>query len=83
MVGRINAQRLADGLPSVGFINPTLYRSEGEFAYDILQGNNKCNAEETCCDEGFYATEGWDPVTGFGSVNFDKLSAVLNAHDLR
>jgi len=32
----------------------------------------------TCCCEGFDAAEGWDPVSGLGSVNFQKLAQALN-----
>ena len=31
-----------------------------------------------CCSQGFYTTTGWDPITGFGSVDFLKFDAVLN-----
>ncbi|KAH8088718.1 serine-type peptidase [Aureococcus anophagefferens] len=81
MVGRINADRLAEGKPPVGFLNPTLYRSRGAFAYDIVQGDNKCTDAGLCCDEGFYASKSWDPVTGWGSVSFEGLEAVLGEYD--
>ena len=56
---------------------------------DILSGNNKCAAysgnnpsNAFCCDSGFYTTTGWDPVTGFGSINFGNLSALLETEVL-
>ena len=32
-----------------------------------------------CCDEGFYPTTGWDPITGLGSINLEKFSALVNS----
>ncbi|KAH8072868.1 serine-type peptidase [Aureococcus anophagefferens] len=60
MVGRINADRLAEGKPP---------------------GDNKCTDAGLCCDEGFYASKSWDPVTGWGSVSFEGLEAVLGEYD--
>jgi len=31
----------------------------------------------TCCQEGFYPTTGWDPITGLGSINVEKFSALF------
>ena len=30
-----------------------------------------------CCEQGFDALPGWDPVTGFGSVDFTRLATVF------
>lgn len=76
MVSLINAARKNIGLPTVGFLNPTLYASGGSFANDITSGHNKCGMS-ACCPQGFYASTGWDPVTGFGSVNFTMLYNLL------
>jgi hypothetical protein len=41
---------------------------------DITIGNNKCTAScSHCCSEGFKAGVGWDPLTGFGSVDFNRF----------
>ena len=48
---------------------------------DITNGHNKCMALSyststttlTCCKSGFYASKGWDPVTGWGSVSYPAL----------
>ena len=48
---------------------------------DITSGNNKCMALTyststttlSCCKSGFYASKGWDPVTGWGSVSYPAL----------
>jgi tripeptidyl-peptidase-1 len=65
-VSLLNSNRLAVGLPSVGFLNPTLYSSGFSYYNDITSGENNCCSypdQTTCCDAGFTATAGWDPVT--------------------
>eukprot|EP01036_Dinobryon_divergens_P033008 gene33008-42705_t len=66
-------------MSTMGYINPFLYKYYASFTNDITSGDNKCSAVSkgihTCCREGFFATEGWDPVTGLGSINFDKFLA--------
>jgi tripeptidyl-peptidase-1 len=65
--------------------NPTKY---GDVAFnDITSGHNKCCANQlaaaaTCCSSGFYATTGWDPVTGWGSIQFDNLARSLGVSNL-
>jgi len=81
MVTLVNDQRLNAGKNPIGFLNPALYSSKlaGVFN-DITSGDNKCCAEGGgCCEEGFYCAKGWDPVTGLGSVNFEKFAAALVA----
>jgi hypothetical protein len=31
----------------------------------------------TCCKSGFYTNSGWDPVTGFGSIQYSNLEAMI------
>ena len=80
MITIVNAQRFALGYGPVGFLHPTLYLYASPSATptttpravmvnDILTGNNKCSTSY-CCPQGFYAGAGWDPVTGFGSLNY-------------
>jgi len=82
----INNARLNAGLPSVGFLNPTLYKlAEGSEASsifnDITSGENNCCAgspgSQVCCTYGFTASSGWDPLTGLGSVNVQPLMKAL------
>ena len=73
----INAARFEIGKGSVGWINPTLYSKGSQFVNDITSGDNRCAADGTCCPHGFHATEGWDPTTGLGSVNFGKMQSVF------
>ena len=74
MVSLINSARLDAGKPALGWLNPKIYALNGSFANDVTSGNNKCTRSASlCCYQGFYAAPGWDPVTGFGSVNFEKF----------
>jgi subtilase family serine protease len=61
----INDHRLNSHLPPLGFLGPRLYQLASQFPskafQDIVTGNS-----QTSCDNGFPATTGWDPVTGFG-----------------
>ncbi|KAM5543738.1 hypothetical protein V8D89_002355 [Ganoderma adspersum] len=71
IVALINDRLSVQGRPPMGFLNPWLY-STGKGAFtDITAGNNsiECNGETA----GFEAIEGWDPVTGLGTPDFNKL----------
>ena len=107
----VNARRMEKKMPSVGFVNPTLYGSGTEgCCNDIVSGANMCpqqlsdSNQTTCeakcqakfgnnshgqsyaessecqnecldssCTAGFPAAEGWDPASGLGSPDFQKL----------
>lgn len=66
MIAKINDARMHAGKGSVGFINPTLYQYASEFIRDITTGHNLgCGLSKA-----YPATQGWDAVTGLGSVDF-------------
>jgi tripeptidyl-peptidase-1 len=48
-----------------------------EVGYDSDDYYSSYYIYHNCCDEGFYPTTGWDPITGLGSINMDKFLAVL------
>jgi len=75
-VSLVNSARLAAGKPPLGFLNPALYASNAKAIYNgIPTGFNNCAARgEVCCKEGFHATKGWDPLTGWGSVDFARFA---------
>ncbi|HLG64130.1 MAG TPA: S53 family peptidase [Ktedonosporobacter sp.] len=59
----------------LGFINPALYRLAASSTYaqdfrDITAGNNTNDSANV---QGYSAAPGWDPVTGLGSPNAEKL----------
>ncbi|KAG0697323.1 peptidase S8/S53 domain-containing protein [Suillus ampliporus] len=73
-VSMLNDARINAGKCALGFLNPFLY-SIGHMALnDITEGNNP-----GCQTEGFNATIGWDPVTGYGTPNFEKLKVLVLA----
>eukprot|EP00948_MAST-09A_sp_MAST-9A-sp1_P002203 g2203.t1 len=73
VIAKLNEIRLANGKASMGWINPFLYQNPDAF-YDITTGiNSGRNGLKT----GFSATKGWDPVTGLGTPNFEKLKALV------
>ncbi|RFU29102.1 hypothetical protein B7463_g7233, partial [Scytalidium lignicola] len=63
----INNARMNAGKSTVGFINPVLY-SHPEVMNDITSGGN-----QGCGTTGFEAVSGWDPVTGLGTPNTQKM----------
>lgn len=67
ILNRINEERIAAGKGTVGFVNPTLYSNPGVL-HDITVGNNS-----GCGTPGFYASKGWDPVTGLGTPNYPAM----------
>jgi len=86
MISLVNAQRLQNGLHPLGWLNPLLYGANS-FIRDVTSGDNKCMlasydpstaVPNICCLQGFYATNGWDPVTGLGYIDFFRFSKALN-----
>ncbi|KAK7470305.1 hypothetical protein VKT23_001736 [Stygiomarasmius scandens] len=72
VVALLNDARIAKGLPSLGFLNPLLYSKGLDAFNDITIGNNP-----GCGTQGFNSTVGWDPVTGLGTPDFQKLKDVV------
>jgi kumamolisin len=67
----VNQQAVANGQPTLGFVNPALYDILGSSDYsstfhDITSGSN-----------GFSATPGFDLITGIGSPNGQALIDAL------
>ncbi|RPA99590.1 subtilisin-like protein [Choiromyces venosus 120613-1] len=68
IVSLLNDDRLKRGKKPLGFLNPWLYsRAVASTFTDIKAGRS------TGCNAGWDAVEGWDPVTGLGTPNFDAL----------
>jgi len=83
MITLINDIRMTNGKPPLGFLNQALYGLPADAFNDIVAGSNNCacaaaaGEETVCCDQGFTATQGWDPVTGLGSPNYLNLKNYL------
>ena len=82
MFSLINAARKIAGQSPLGFVQPLLYSQAGAFIKDIVSGNNSCLEStdgylaECCPVQGYTAQEGWDPVTGLGSINFRNFYSI-------
>jgi tripeptidyl-peptidase-1 len=57
----------------VGFLNPFIYQNAHAFR-DIKKGYNNGGGVKFL-KKGFYAAEGWDPVTGVGTPLYPLLKA--------
>ena len=89
MLSLLNARRMNHSLPSLGWINPVLYANHnttdphtGKSYYtDVTSGTNNCcvggRTTVQCCASGFNTSQGWDPVTGFGSIRWNSLAAMF------
>ena len=83
VVGLLNAYRVENGLATIGFANPLLYKIANEHPNafnDITTGNNYCT-EGQCCSTGFEASQGWDATTGLGTPNVANLLSALQQID--
>ncbi|KAF8275010.1 peptidase S8/S53 domain-containing protein [Lactarius quietus] len=70
IVALLNDWRISNNLPTLGFLNPWLYGEGFKSLTDVTLGSNEgCNTKGL----GFPALEGWDPVTGIGTPNFNKM----------
>ncbi|CAK7272203.1 hypothetical protein SEPCBS119000_005000 [Sporothrix epigloea] len=91
IVGLLNDARLRRGLPTLGWLNPLLYKFGSRVLTDITGGQAiGCNGENTqgggaepagsgIIPGAFWnATIGWDPVTGLGTPNFERLLCLVS-----
>jgi tripeptidyl-peptidase-1 len=81
----LNDARFRAGKGPLGFINPLLYANGANILNDITGGGstgcNGVNGQTGVAIPGagivpwasWNATQGWDPVTGLGTPNFQKL----------
>jgi len=80
----LNQASIAKSGAPLGFLNPLLYQiaADQPTAFnDITSGDNICT-ESGCAStcKGWYATKGWDPVTGLGTPNYGALLAYIQSH---
>jgi subtilase family serine protease len=73
-IALVNQQLVADGKPTIGFINPTIYAqnvtsSYGTDFHDITSGTSG----------SYSATTGFDLVTGWGSPNSGLIAALTGS----
>jgi hypothetical protein len=70
LAGLYAVLRSAFGIP-LGFLNPTIYQIGGSVCNDITSGNN--DPADHSSAPFYNAAAGWDPCTGWGSIDGTKL----------
>jgi tripeptidyl-peptidase-1 len=73
LIAKLNEELLSAGKPPLGFVNPLFYKNPNAFN-DVTKGNNNGRNGGT---GGFDAAPGWDPTTGLGTPDFEKLKTVV------
>lgn len=89
IIADLNSVRMAAGKSSLGFLNPFLYFLAQHALHDITEGAAQ-GCQGTNLQTGqpvpgvipipyatWNATPGWDPATGLGTPNFEKLSKLV------
>mmetsp|Transcript_763 Transcript_763/g.2262 ORF Transcript_763/g.2262 Transcript_763/m.2262 type:complete len:425 (-) Transcript_763:211-1485(-) len=80
MLSLINSELIAAGRPTVGFLNQLLYATSSRSIFsDVTEGDNRCASLGAPCCGGYDAGPGWDPVTGLGSIDWQKLRDAIMA----
>ena len=75
VIGLLNDLRIRAGKPTLGFLNPFLYQAAA-YLNDITGGSSGgCSFSEP----GYSAVKGWDPVTGLGTPDYQKLAQAVRA----
>ncbi|KAH8984503.1 subtilisin-like protein [Lactarius akahatsu] len=72
VISLLNDYLISQGKVTLGFLNPWLYGPGKSGLTDITYGSNP-----GCNTDGFSAIEGWDPVTGFGTPDLQRMLSVL------
>ncbi|KAF7857959.1 hypothetical protein EAF04_009316 [Stromatinia cepivora] len=68
----INDALIAAGKPTLGWLNPWLYKKGYKAFTDITSGSSS-----GCGTDGFPATAGWDAASGFGTPVFPKIKNLV------
>lgn len=77
VIALLNDYSMSLGGPSLGYLNPWLYRQGFRGLNDVVSGSSG-----GCNTTGFSATQGWDPVTGLGTPDFPKLQRLVQPWSL-
>mmetsp|Transcript_5489 Transcript_5489/g.9571 ORF Transcript_5489/g.9571 Transcript_5489/m.9571 type:complete len:565 (-) Transcript_5489:41-1735(-) len=75
----VNEARVQAGKKPLGNLNKWIYSNTDMFT-DVTVGNNRISRQGVTVPDGFDCVKGWDPVTGWGTVDFPKfLKAAMSA----
>ncbi|KAJ5280366.1 hypothetical protein N7478_005738 [Penicillium angulare] len=89
IIGLLNDARLRAGKPALGYLNPFLYSKGFKALNDITTGSSYgCGGVDPQSEQEvpgaliipgahWNATTGWDPVTGLGTPDFQKLKDLV------
>ena len=72
----VNDALITAGRPTLGFLNPWLYKKAHASFTDITSGSAK-GCAEISDGQGFPAAPGWDAVTGWGTPRFKDILKAL------
>ena len=75
VISLLNDRLIARGRRPLGFLNPFLYTVGVTALNDVASGSNP-----GCSTNGFPAKHGWDPVTGLGTPDFQKLALAVGLY---
>lgn len=83
VIALLNDARIKAGQPSMGFLNPWLYSNPGVLNDITTGGSTGCdgngrfggssNGSPVVPYASWNATNGWDPVSGLGTPNFENM----------
>ncbi len=79
-INLLNDALIAQGKPTLGFLNPLLYklwREDNTRFRDVTIGDNGCQEDLCCSHAGFLALPGFDASTGLGSPRLDRIAQAL------
>ncbi|KAI2997854.1 hypothetical protein CBS147346_8476 [Aspergillus niger] len=83
VISRLNAARLEQGKPTLGFLNPWLYSLDQQGFTDIVDGGSVgcdgSNGGALVPYASWNATKGWDPVTGLGTPLYQTLEQLAQS----
>ncbi|KAH8995566.1 peptidase S8/S53 domain-containing protein [Lactarius hatsudake] len=72
IISLLNDYFITNGRPPLGFLNIRLYHDGIAGLNDVTSGSNP-----GCGTDGFSTVSGWDPVTGLGTPDFEKLQNIF------
>mmetsp|Transcript_17487 Transcript_17487/g.61439 ORF Transcript_17487/g.61439 Transcript_17487/m.61439 type:complete len:560 (-) Transcript_17487:492-2171(-) len=74
LVSLANDARIQKGMKPLGLLNSWIYENPHMFR-DVTVGSDRINRSGSTVPLGFDCEVGWDPVSGWGSVDFPKFLA--------
>jgi len=78
MVSLVNDKLMAAGGKAMGNLNNFVYKHAQVFT-DVTIGSDKIGRGGNQLSEGFDAVKGWDPVTGMGTMKFNRFLQAAKA----